>query len=90
MREMLQEMVDELLDSEGDVVIAGITFSRSQILKELDPIAYSEIMLEMADSHIEDLKSDLEYLENADISGEHYDEIDDLKSRIRELEGFSV
>lgn len=87
MREMLQEMVDEMLDMDGDVVIAGITFSRSYILKELDPIAYREIMLEMADSHIEDLKSDLEYLEGADISGEHYDEIDDLKSRIRELEG---
>ena len=87
MREMLQEMVDELLDSEGDVVIAGITFSRSQILKELDPIAYREIMLEMADSHIEDLKSDLEFLQDSDIDGEHYDEIDDLKSRIRELEG---
>ena len=87
MREMLQEMVDEMLDMDGDVVIAGITFSRSYILKELDPIAYREIMLEMADSHIEDLKSDLEFLQDSDIDGEHYDEIDDLKSRIRELEG---
>ena len=66
--------------------IAGITFSRSAILKEMDPIAYREIMLEMADSHIEDLKSDLEFLQDSDIDGEHYDEIDDLKSRIRELE----
>ena len=87
MREMLQEMVDELLDMEGDVVIAGITFSRSAILKEMDPIAYREIMLEMADSHIEDLKSDLEFLQDSDIDGEHYDEIDDLECRIRELEG---
>ncbi len=87
MREMLEEMVDELLDSEGDVVIGNLTFSRSQIVKELDPIAYREIMLEMADAHIEDLKSDLEFLQDSDIDGEHYDEIDDLKSRIRELEG---
>ncbi len=87
MREMLEEMVDELLDSEGDVVIGNLTFSRSQIVKELDPIAYREMLNDMADAHIEDLKSDLEFLQDSDIDGEHYDEIDDLKSRIRELEG---
>jgi polyhydroxyalkanoate synthesis regulator phasin len=87
MREMLEEMVDELLDMEGDVVIGNLTFSRSQIVKELDPIAYREMLNDMADSHIEDLKSDLEFLQDSDIDGEHYDEIDDLKSRIRELEG---
>ena len=84
--EMINEMVDELLDEQGPVKIGNLTFYPSDIVKQMDPIAYREIMLEMADSHIEDLKSDLEYLENADISGEHYDEIDDLKSRIRELE----
>jgi polyhydroxyalkanoate synthesis regulator phasin len=87
MREMLEEMVDELLDSEGDVVIGNLTFSRSQIVKELDPIAYREMLNDMASAHIEDLKSDLEFLQDSDIDGEHYDEIDDLKSRIRELEG---
>ena len=29
-------------DIHGDIVIAGITFSASNILKELDPIAYNE------------------------------------------------
>ncbi len=87
MREMLEEMVDELLDSEGDVVIGNLTFSRSQIVKELDPIAYREMLNDMADAHIEDLKEELEFLQDSDIDGEHYDEIDDLKSRIRELEG---
>ena len=29
-------------DIHGDIVIAGITFSPSDILKELDPIAYNE------------------------------------------------
>ena len=29
-------------DIEGDIIIAGITFSASDILKELDPIAYNE------------------------------------------------
>ena len=87
MIDMLEEMVDELLDMEGDVIIAGVTFNRSAILKEMDPIAYRELCIDMADTHIEDLKSDLEYLIDSDIDGEHYDEIDDLKSRIRELEG---
>ena len=29
-------------DIHGDVVLAGITFSASDILKEMDPIAYNE------------------------------------------------
>lgn len=29
-------------DIHGDIVIAGITFSPSDILKELDPIAYKQ------------------------------------------------
>jgi len=29
-------------DVNGDIVIAGITFSPADILKELDPIAYNE------------------------------------------------
>ena len=29
-------------DIHGDVVLAGITFSPSDILKEMDPIAYNE------------------------------------------------
>ena len=87
MRNMLEDMTDELLDMEGDVIISGVTFSRSAILKEMDPIAYREVMLGLADAHISDLNDDLEFLIDSDIDGEHYDEIDDLKSRIRELEG---
>jgi hypothetical protein len=29
-------------DLHGDIVLAGITFSASDILKEMDPIAYNE------------------------------------------------
>jgi len=29
-------------DIHGDIVLAGITFSASDILKEMDPIAYNE------------------------------------------------
>ena len=87
MRDMIEEMVDDLLDCDGDVVIGNLTFSRSQIVKRLDPVAYSDMCSDMADAHIDDLKDELEYLKDSDIDGEHYDEIDDLQSRIRELEG---
>ena len=34
------ERFDEMLDESGPVVIAGLEFSPSAILKEMDPIAY--------------------------------------------------
>jgi hypothetical protein len=83
---MLEDMVDEFLDIEGDVIIRGITFNRSAILKEMDPIAYRELTLQFADEHISDLQHDLDFLIESDIDGEHYDEIDELKARIRNLE----
>jgi len=45
------EMYDEILDDcEGEVMIAGVLFSPSYILKELDPIAYREGVLDLMDS----------------------------------------
>ena len=42
---------DEMLDDcEGEVMIAGVLFSPSYILKELDPIAYRENVLAYMDS----------------------------------------
>ena len=83
MREMIFEIVDELLDSEGDVVIGNLTFSRSQIVKELDPIAYREICNDVVNSQIEDLQYDLDRLD-PEVDAE---EIADIKERIEELEG---
>lgn len=34
------DQYEEWLDADGDVLIAGISFSPSYILQELDPIAY--------------------------------------------------
>ena len=82
--EMVLDMVDELLDSEGDVVIAGITFSRSQILKELDPIAYREVCLGYVSCHLEDLQDELECLDPESDA----DQVEFLKERIAELEEF--
>jgi hypothetical protein len=82
MRDMLKEMVDELLDMDGDINIANNIFSRSDILKTLDPTAYRILCIDMADAHIEDLRSDLDCLDPV----EDFDEVEELKSRIAELE----
>jgi len=45
------QVYDEILDDcEGEVMIAGVLFSPSYILKELDPIAYREGVLSLIDS----------------------------------------
>lgn len=82
MRRMIEEMVDEIFDAEGDVVIGNLTFSRSAIVRELDPVAYREAVADMIDSHIEDLRYDLERLD-PEVDAE---EIEDLKARIEEFE----
>ena len=81
--EAIIEMIDEMLDCEGDVVIGNLTFSRSQIVKRLDPIAYREICLDIVNSQIEDLEYDLERSDDED-------EIEAIKESIAELEDFSV
>lgn len=52
--ETLDEMYAEALDAEGDVKVAGMTFSPSRVLKELDPIAYRTGLSEYADFLIRD------------------------------------
>jgi hypothetical protein len=79
----IMEIVDELLDSEGDVVIGNLTFSRSDIVKRLDPIAYREICNDVVSSQIEDLQYDLDRLD-PEVDA---DEIADIKERIEDLEG---
>ena len=62
MSEMIFELVDEMLDNEGDVIISGVTFSRSAILKEMDPTAYRTLCIDMADGLIQDLIEDAKRL----------------------------
>lgn len=82
MREMIEEMVDEMLDLEGEVKIGNLTFSRSSIVREMDPTAYREMCNDLADSMISDLQDELESLDEEDDA----DEIADLKERIELLE----
>ena len=83
MDSMVYDLVDELLDMDGDINIAGNVFSRSDILKSLDPTAYREVVLDTVNAHIEDLQDDLDRLDPV----EDFDEVEELKSRIAELSG---
>jgi hypothetical protein len=82
MRDMIEEMVDELLDMDGTIEIAGSVFSRSAILRELDPTAYRMLCNDTADALIEDLRDELDRLDPV----EDFDEVEDLKFRIKEME----
>ena len=79
-------MVDELLDSDGEVVIGNLIFSRSDIVRKLDPTAYRIMVLEVVDSLIEDLNYDLERMDpEFDLEDMKF-----IRERIAELENFSV
>jgi hypothetical protein len=39
----VMEKIDDMLNSNGEVKIAGVTFDRSEILKSMDPGAYREM-----------------------------------------------
>lgn len=82
MVDMIQEMVDEQFDIEGPIKIGNLTFNRSYIVRELDPIAYRQAMVDVADCLIEDLEYDLEQLD-PEVDAE---EIADIKERIESLE----
>jgi len=81
--EAIIEMVDEILDMDGPVMIGNLTFSRSQIVKRLDPVAYREICLDIVNSQIEDLQYDLDRSDDEE-------EREAIKEQIAELEDFSV
>jgi hypothetical protein len=82
MRNEILEMVDDLLDSDGEVVIGNLIFSRSDIVRKLDPTAYRIMVCEVVDSLIEDLQYDLDRLD-PEVDAE---EIADIKERIEYLE----
>lgn len=80
----VNDFVDELLDMDGEVIIGGVSFSRSYILKELDPTAYRQVALNVIDQHLENLRYDLESLDPE----EDADEVENLQALIAELEDY--
>jgi hypothetical protein len=80
-RDEIMEMVDDVLDLDGPVIIGTLQFSKSQILKRLDPIAYRQACIDYVNSHIEDLQYDLEHSDDED-------EISWIQDQIADLENF--
>ena len=63
------ERFDDMLDESGPVVIAGIEFSPSAILKEMDPIAYDTNFndyMDACDIDTDDLDEDSDYDDSMD------------------------
>jgi len=60
-KETLIEMYNDAIDCDGDVQIGYITFSKSRILEELDPVAYNCGLSDFYDSlHEEYFCEDME------------------------------
>lgn len=81
-RNDITEMVDEMLDEQGDVEIGNLSYSRSQVLRLVDPIAYRMTVNEMIDSLISDLEYDIDCLDADD----DVEEIEEIHVRIAELQ----
>ena len=63
------ERFDDMLDESGPVVIAGLEFSPSAILKEMDPIAYDtgfNDYMDACDIDTDDLDEDSDFDDSMD------------------------
>jgi hypothetical protein len=84
-RNDILEMVDEMIDAEGDVIIGNLTFSRSDIVRKCDPIAYRMMVNDIIDSYIEDLEYDLQRMDpEFDM-----EDMEFISEQIAELEDFT-
>ena len=68
----------ECIDEQGPVIVAGIKFTASRILEELDPIAYRCGLSDYVDSL--DITDDEEYKELESELAELEEELADLES----------
>ena len=75
---------EDALDEANTVKIGGLTYSPSQVLKEVDPTAYREGLLDYIDSI--DIEETNEYKEIQDEIDELQEELDDLEYRLDFLE----
>jgi len=74
----------EALDEEGPVVVVGMSYDPSHILREVDPTAYRCGLLDYVDSL--DKEDDEEYQELEERLEELEDELTDLESEMEEEE----
>lgn len=62
----LEQLFRDSLDEEGDIQIGCLTFQRSRIVEELDPVAFRCGVCDYADSLVNDTITE-------EIEGNHYD-----------------
>lgn len=74
---------DDALNCEGDIQVAGLTFSPSQIIKEMDPTAYRCGMNDYNDEEQNTLTEEIEQLE-ADIKEAEAEEKQEEQARALE------
>ena len=85
-RNDILEMVNEMIDGDGPVMIGNLTFYRSDIVRKCDPVAYRIMVNEIVDSYIEDLEYDLQRMDPEFDS----EDMEFIRERIAELENFSI
>lgn len=83
---------DEMLDSEGDISVAGLMYAPSRILKEIDPIAYrcgfNDYVDGVSDDDITEYVELTEQIEECEEKIEELEsELEDLESELEELDG---
>jgi len=67
-----EERYDEMLDGEGDVEVAGLRFSPSDILKNLDETAYNTGYNDWIDGELRDIGDEID-AKNDEIKDKKYD-----------------
>lgn len=65
-----EENIDEIIDEENEMVqIGSLTYYPSQVLKEVDPIAYRCYISDMQDFYYGDFKYELEHYGECQVNG---------------------
>jgi len=78
----------EALDAEGDVYVGGLTFSPSQIIRELDPTAYRCGLIDFVDGM--DIEEVPEYKELQEELEELEAELEELEAELEDLEAIKM
>lgn len=78
------DQYDEMLDEQGEIGVAGMSYATSQVLKAVDPVAYRCGFNDWVDSL--DNEEFPEYIEMRDELEEAEDELSDLENELEELE----
>ena len=74
----VEENIDEIIDETNEEVnIGSLTYSPSEVLKNVDPVAYRCYISDMADAYYSDYKYEIETFGRADVFGDIFETIED-------------